>query len=53
MNFSFFIKCSLAAGLVLLSSGCLTHRTVTKGGQTVSSGYVVKKPFEKPSYNPE
>ncbi len=53
MKLGFLMKCSLAAGLVFLSSGCLTHRTVTKGGQTVSSGYVVKKPFEKPSYNPE
>ena len=41
-------KCLLAVVLVLLTSSCVTHRTVTKGGKTMKSGYVVKKPFEKP-----
>jgi hypothetical protein len=48
MKLPFPCKCLLAVVLVALSSGCVTHRTVTKGGKTVKSGYVVKKPFEKP-----
>ena len=38
----------IAIVLASVSSSCVTQRTVTKGGKTVSSGYVVKKPFEKP-----
>jgi hypothetical protein len=37
----------LSTTLALLSSSCVTHRTVTKDGKKVRSGYVVKKPFEK------
>lgn len=48
MKIPFPCKCLLAVVLVALSSGCITQRTVTKGGKTVKSGYVVKKPFEKP-----
>lgn len=27
-------------------SGCLTQRTVTEGGQTVSQQYVIKRPIK-------
>ena len=30
-------------------SGCLTKRTVTRGGQTVSEGYSFKRPFKSAS----
>ena len=33
--------------LPMALSGCLTHRTVTKGGQEVSSGYVSKRPLKE------
>jgi hypothetical protein len=32
--------------LVLPLTGCLTHRTVTSGGRTVSQGPVVKRPVQ-------
>ena len=35
----------LVAMLAMLCSGCVVQRTVTQGGQTVSSGYAVKRPF--------
>lgn len=40
----------LAPGLILVAlatSGCVTKRTVTKGGQTVEEKYVVKRPVKK------
>jgi hypothetical protein len=38
-----------AAALVsaTLLSGCLTQRTVTAGGQTVSQQYVIKRPLKE------
>jgi hypothetical protein len=37
-----------AIAIVLTSlSGCLTKRTVTRGGQTVSEGYHIKRPLKK------
>lgn len=48
MKLPFPTKCLLAFVLVAISSGCVTHRTVTKDGKKIKSGYVVKKPFEKP-----
>ncbi len=48
MKFPFPCQCLLAVVLVALSSGCVTHRTVTKDGKKLKSGYVVKTPFEKP-----
>ena len=37
-----------ALALVLTSlSGCLTKRTVTRGGQTVSEGYHIKRPLKE------
>jgi len=39
----------LTAALVLVSTlaGCLTRRTVTQGGQTVSQEYVIKRPLKE------
>lgn len=39
--------CLLAATFTLLLSGCLTRRTVTRGGHTVESNYVFKRPFQE------
>ncbi|MGL5016570.1 MAG: hypothetical protein ACRDBP_00430 [Luteolibacter sp.] len=41
------LLCIFSTAIAVLSSSCVTHRTVTKDGKTVRSGYVVKKPFEK------
>lgn len=30
-----------------LLAGCLTQRTVTEGGQTVSQKYVIKRPLKE------
>jgi len=39
---------TVAAMIVLTSlSGCLTKRTVTRGGQTVSEGYHIKRPLKE------
>lgn len=35
--------------LISSLSGCLTKRTVTRGGQTVSEGYSFKRPFKSAS----
>jgi hypothetical protein len=40
--------CIFSTVIAVLSSSCVTHRTVTKDGKKVRSGYVVKTPFEKP-----
>ena len=41
---------ALAITILLCSlSGCLTKRTVTRGGQTVSEGYSFKRPFKSAS----
>lgn len=37
----------LAAAMTALLSGCLTRRTVTSGGRTVESKYVVKRPIKE------
>jgi outer membrane protein assembly factor BamE (lipoprotein component of BamABCDE complex) len=34
-----------ALALVLPLAGCVTHRTVTSGGRTVSQGPVIKRPI--------
>lgn len=47
MNLGLLIKYLLAAALLVSTSGCLTQRTVSSGGQTVSSNYVFKNPFSK------
>ncbi len=48
MKTKFTLSCLLSAAIAVLSSSCVTHRTVTKDGKKVRSGYVVKTPFEKP-----
>lgn len=47
MNPALILKRLLPAALVVLSSGCLTHRTVTRGGKTVKQGYVIKRPLKE------
>jgi hypothetical protein len=43
---------SLAVFALLFSlSSCVTKRTVTQGGQTVESGYVVKRPIKEAVQN--
>jgi len=39
--------------IVLTSlSGCLTKRTVTRDGHTVSEGYHIKRPLKEAAENP-
>lgn len=39
---------AIAAALLLTSlPGCLTKRTVTEGGRTVSEGYAIKRPLKE------
>jgi hypothetical protein len=42
-----------AAIVILLTSfsGCLTKRTVTRGGRTVSEGYHFKRPLKEAGEN--
>jgi len=51
MKAPLLIKTALAAVLAVSLSGCLTHRTVTRGGKTVKSGYVMKRPFKEAVQN--
>jgi hypothetical protein len=44
--FRIAMKYLLAAVLVFPFSGCLTKRTVTEGGHTVSEDYVIKRPLK-------
>lgn len=32
---------------ITILPGCLTQRTVTQGGQTVSQNYVIKRPLKE------
>lgn len=45
------LKCLLAAALVLPLSGCLTRRTVSEGGHTVSQEYFIKRPLKEAIQN--
>lgn len=45
MKLELATKSLFAAILAVLLSGCVTHRTVTSGGETISSGYVIKHPI--------
>jgi hypothetical protein len=45
------LKCLLAAALALPLSGCLTQRTVSEGGHTVSQEYVIKRPLKEAVQN--
>lgn len=47
MNALSVSQLSALALLLLPLSGCITKRTVTQGGQTVESGYVVKRPIKE------
>jgi hypothetical protein len=40
-------KCLLLLGVVLPLSACVTERKVTRGGQTVEQGLVVKRPLKE------
>ena len=40
------MKFLTALAVAALLSGCVTRRTVTRGGETVESKYVFKSPFE-------
>ena len=42
-----FITAASAILLILLTSGCLTQRTVSQGGHTVSQEYVIKRPLKE------
>jgi hypothetical protein len=41
------LNCLLAVIFVLSLSGCLTQRTVSEGGHTVSQKYVIKRPIKE------
>lgn len=47
MKLPLIIRFSALALLLLSLSSCLTRRTVTQGGQTVESGYVVTRPIKE------
>jgi hypothetical protein len=49
MKLSLLTKLALAAATAAFFTGCITHRTVTREGRTVKSGYVVKAPFQSAS----
>lgn len=38
---------ALVTIVAICSSGCVVHRTVTKNGQEVSSGYAIKRPIKE------
>jgi hypothetical protein len=42
-----FAKHLLLLVVILPLSGCVTQRTVTRGGQTVEQGLVVKRPLKE------
>jgi hypothetical protein len=41
-----FIRFLLAAVVAVSLAGCVTRRTVTRGGETVESKYVFSSPFD-------
>lgn len=51
MNAKLILKCALPAILMLATSGCLTRRTVSQGGNTVESKYVFKRPLKEAIQN--
>ncbi|MEP4077110.1 hypothetical protein [Haloferula sp.] len=46
MNTSRLLRYFAVASLLISLSGCITRRTVTQGGQTIESGYVVNRPIK-------
>jgi hypothetical protein len=51
MKTKLILKCLLAAAMAVTSSGCLTQRTVTRGGHVVSQDYVFKRPMKEAIQN--
>lgn len=47
MNPLLISKCLLAAMAVVFLTSCLTRRTVTRGGEVLQDGYVVKRPLKE------
>jgi hypothetical protein len=45
------LNCLLAVTFALPLSGCLTQRTVSEGGHTVSQEYVIKRPLKEAVHN--
>jgi hypothetical protein len=45
------LKCMFSLIFVLSLSGCLTQRTVSEGGHTVSQKYVTKRPIKEAVQN--
>lgn len=41
------IRCAAVLVLLVLLPGCLTQRTVSEGGHTVSQEYVIKRPLKE------
>ena len=41
------LRCTIAVVLAASLTGCLTRRTVTEGGHTVSQEYVIKRPLKE------
>jgi outer membrane protein assembly factor BamE (lipoprotein component of BamABCDE complex) len=44
-------KSLLALAVILPLAGCMTQRTVTRNGQTVEQGLVVKRPLKEAAGN--
>ena len=51
MSFPRVITLLSLFALVAVTNGCVTKRTVTQGGQTIESGYVVKRPITEAIQN--
>lgn len=51
MNALSIIRSSAIVLLILSLGSCVTRRTVTQGGETVESGYVVKRPIKEAFQN--
>jgi hypothetical protein len=47
MNIRSSAKLLLLLAVILPLSACVTERTVTRGGQTVEQGLVVKRPLKE------
>ncbi len=46
-----FAKSLLVLAAILPLSSCVTERTVTRNGETVEQGLVVKRPFKEAAEN--
>lgn len=45
------MKCLLSVIFAIPLTGCLTQRTVSEGGHTVSQKYVIKRPIKEAVQN--